>query len=138
MTLQKFPVQHAQLLEVAVNPTSERSVFSDNEKLLDDVFLTGVAVNTNALSKSPKGKNLLSTANLKKAFLTLVNRINGKEEIKLLPLENLLADEKLFIELDQFPIDVNKSYITMYDRAGLGAANTEAYLLTLYFNPTKK
>lgn len=138
MTLQKFPVSNVVLLEVPANPGSERSTFSDNEKLLDDIFLTGIAVNSNALGKTPKGKNLLTLANLKKSFLTLVNRNTGKEEVKLLPLENLLADEKLFLEFDQFPIDVNKSFISIFDRAGLGAAGTEAFVLTLYFNRTKK
>lgn len=138
MTLQKFPIANVVLLEVPVNAGAERSGFSDNEKLLDNVFLTGIAVNTNALGKSPKGKNLLSTANLKKAFLTLVNRDTGREDIKQLPLEVMLADEKLFLEFDNYPVDVNKSYITMVDRSGLGAAGTEAFVLTLYFNRTKK
>lgn len=138
MSLQKFPIQNSTLLEIVANPSSERSVFSDNEKLLDNIFLTGIAVNTNALGRSPKGKNLLSTANLKKAFITLVNRDTQKEDHKILPLENFFADDKLFIEFDQFPVDVNKSFITMYDRAGLGAANTEAFLITLYYNRVKK
>lgn len=138
MSLQKFPISRSTLLEVLVNPDSERSVFSDNEKLLDKIFLTGIAVNTNALGKSPKGKNLLTTANLKKAFLTLVSREDGREHHKLLPLENFFADDKMFVEFDQFPIDVNKSFTTMFDRAGLGAAQTEAFLFTLYYNEVKK
>lgn len=132
MSLQKFPVKKTTLFELPViNVNSERFKFSDNEKMLDNMFVTGIIIGSAAIGTTPEGKTIVPDAIQKKAFLTLVNKKTGQEEIKKLPLETLINSQTWVMELDAFPIDVSKSYITLYDRTGL--LTTHAFLITFLY-----
>lgn len=136
MSLQKFPVKRSTLFELPViNVNAEKFKFNDNEKVLDNMFVTGIIIGSAAIGLTPEGKTVVPDAIQKKAFLTLVNKATGVEEIKKLPLETLINSQSWVIELDAFQIDVSKSYITLYDRAGL--LTTHAFLITFLYQDKK-
>lgn len=132
MSLQKFPLEKSTLYELPIiSTTSERFKFTDNEKLLDKMYITGIVIGSAAIGKTPEGKDVVPDAIQKKAWLTLVNRNTGVEEIKKLPVEILINTQAWVFEVNKFPIDVSKSYITLQDRTGL--LTTQAFLITFFY-----
>lgn len=134
MSLQKFPVQKTILIEVPIPTTqSERYKFADTDNTLQGKSVTGIILHTPDVVKTPEGKEVVPINIQKKAFITLTSKKTGVEEIKKLPLEVLLNNSQAWIlELDNFPIDLSKSFITLNDRTDL--TTDMAFLVTFLYN----
>jgi hypothetical protein len=110
------PILRSYLIEVNVGNTAPgqgQNINFQDYPQLRDIFLCGIiASDSNQLSKSPSGKNVVTT--LVDATVTLMDKFN-METIFQYPLYDLNpADQSGFYrDFVPFPIQLTKSYITI-------------------------
>lgn len=92
------------------NKNSRQYKFSDNEKTLDQVVVTGIAISTEAMDKSFNGNAMLSNVELKKTFINLATPKN-ELPFKNMPLELIMANTNVFLFIKPTLVDLRKSYI---------------------------
>ncbi|HRD42195.1 MAG TPA: hypothetical protein PLN30_00515, partial [Ferruginibacter sp.] len=63
MSLQVQKIALSETVEVVVNnPNSRQYKFSDNETTLDQVIVTGISINTDALVRTFSGRTVMANA----------------------------------------------------------------------------
>lgn len=131
MSLQAYPLKRTETLEVPINNTSSPIFkFTDNETTLDNIVVTGIVINSEAVSQTFSGKSVVPDAIAKKAFITLADS-NNNQLVKRLPLEVIMQDQKFFLELNRLRVDVRKSFIELQDKTGL--TTNHAFLVTFFY-----
>lgn len=118
-------IKNCEEVEVQIINTAQKTFYFGNEFILRDARkITGIEVfNADVVAKTPTGGTVISSANLKKAFLTLVGEENNREIVSNIPLYTLLASSNngQIREFDMPMINPSKCYITFGDNTTLSA-----------------
>lgn len=118
-------IKNCEEVEVQITNTSQRNFYFGNEFILRDARkITGIQVfDASVITKTPTGGTVISAANLKKAYLTLVSEENNREIVANIPLQTLLAssNDGKVREFDMPMINPSKCYITFGDNSTLNA-----------------
>jgi hypothetical protein len=119
MSFQVNKIARSETVEVIIaNVNSRQYKFSDNETTLDKVVLQGIAINTDALSKSFSGRTVMPTAEVKKGYLTL-STPDTKTPIKRIPLEIFFQNTSFVTYFEDMLIDLRKSTIDFPNSSAL-------------------
>ena len=119
MSLQIQKVHLSETIEcVVLNLNSRQYKFSDNETTLDKAVIIGIAVHTEALSKSFSGRTVMPNAEMKKGYLTL-STPDTKYPICRLPLETFFNNQNFVLFTEPLLIDIRKSFIDFPNSSAL-------------------
>jgi len=130
-----FKIKNSQEVEISISNTAQTSFYFGNEFIIRDARkITGIEVFSAAdMTKTPTGATVISDANLKLGYLTLVTVDGNREVVAQMPLSSLQAsnNEGIIREFDMPMINPSKCYVTFGDNAGLTA--NDVILFNFYY-----
>jgi len=136
VSLQVQKIALSETVEVVVNnPNSRQYKFSDNETTLDQVIVTGISINTDALVRTFSGRTVMANAEMKKGYLTL-STPQSKYPIKRLPLETFFNNQNFILFFEDKLVDFRKSFIDFPNSGALvmpGDGLGFAVPITIYY-----